>query len=150
MLARHLFETGSLKKAEEFRFYLSGGFKAAIPYLIGLAEAVRSVDGRCLRDLGAEQAHAGPRPVAGQGVRAARDGRAGRAVDPAAAAPAGRGGGPRGTGRIRPGRKVPGELRGTFSTATRTRRWAAREYELTAFGAGLRALFGFGPEGFTG
>lgn len=30
---------------EEFRFYLSGGFKAAIPYLIGLAEGLRSVGG---------------------------------------------------------------------------------------------------------
>ena len=34
------FESGQLVKGEEFRFYLSGGFKAAIPYLIGLAEAV--------------------------------------------------------------------------------------------------------------
>jgi len=29
--------------AEDFRFYLSGGFKAAIPYLIGLAEGLKSV-----------------------------------------------------------------------------------------------------------
>ena len=29
---------------EPFRFYLSGGFKAAIPYLIGLAEGIRSLN----------------------------------------------------------------------------------------------------------
>ena len=40
LLARRIFESGQLVKGEEFRFYLSGGFKAAIPYLIGLAEAV--------------------------------------------------------------------------------------------------------------
>jgi hypothetical protein len=53
-LARNLFKSGALKKDEPFRFYLSGGFKAAIPYLIGMAEAVRSVDRKCLRELGAE------------------------------------------------------------------------------------------------
>lgn len=47
-LARHLFESGTVSSGEEFRFYLSGGFKAAFPYLIGLAEAVRSVDDECL------------------------------------------------------------------------------------------------------
>jgi len=30
---------------EEFSVYLSGGFKAAIPYLIGLAEGLRSIGG---------------------------------------------------------------------------------------------------------
>lgn len=53
MLARQVFASGSLKEPEEFRFYLSGGFKAAIPYLIGLAEAVRSVDRECLEAIGA-------------------------------------------------------------------------------------------------
>lgn len=52
VLARNLFTMGKLSKGEEFRFYLSGGYKAAIPYLIGLAEAVRSVDARRLRQLG--------------------------------------------------------------------------------------------------
>jgi hypothetical protein len=53
LLARQVFASGSLKGPEEFRFYLSGGFKAAIPYLVGLAEAVRSVDRRCLEAIGA-------------------------------------------------------------------------------------------------
>jgi hypothetical protein len=52
-LARHVFQYGRLSEAERFQFYLSGGFKAAIPYLIGLAEAVRSIDASRLRDLGA-------------------------------------------------------------------------------------------------
>ena len=55
LLARHVFESGQLVKEEEFRFYLSGGFKAAIPYLIGLAEAVRSIDRSRLRQLGVER-----------------------------------------------------------------------------------------------
>jgi hypothetical protein len=53
VLARHVFESlHGAKQPEEFRFYLSGGYKAAIPYLIGLAEAVRSVDKVTLGQLG--------------------------------------------------------------------------------------------------
>ncbi len=65
LLARHLFASGELAKAEPFRFYLSGGFKAAIPYLIGLAEAVRSIDAKALHELGAGQLMPddGPYPV---------------------------------------------------------------------------------------
>jgi hypothetical protein len=65
LLARHLFASGSLTQPEEFRFNLSGGFKAAIPYLIGMAEAVRSIDGTCLSDIGAGHLmpKAGPYPV---------------------------------------------------------------------------------------
>jgi hypothetical protein len=64
-LARRLFESRQLEKAEEFRFYLSGGYKAAIPYLIGLAEAVRSVDRECLAKLGVRDIMPddGPYPV---------------------------------------------------------------------------------------
>lgn len=53
VLARELFMYGRLKQAEPFRFCLSGGYKATIPYLIGLAEAVRSVDKTRLDELGA-------------------------------------------------------------------------------------------------
>jgi hypothetical protein len=64
LLARHIFQYGQLAGAEEFRFYLSGGFKAAIPYLIGLAEAVRSIDNDRLGDLGVDTvAGPGPYPV---------------------------------------------------------------------------------------
>jgi hypothetical protein len=52
LLARRLFASGTLERNEEFQFILSGGFKASIPYLIGLAETIRSVDDECLRDLG--------------------------------------------------------------------------------------------------
>jgi len=52
LLARRLFASGALERKEEFRFVLSGGFKASIPYLIGLAEIVRSVDDECLHDIG--------------------------------------------------------------------------------------------------
>lgn len=53
VLARDLFKYGQLGKAEPFWFHLSGGYKAAIPYLIGMAEAVRSVDAAQLARLGA-------------------------------------------------------------------------------------------------
>jgi hypothetical protein len=43
LLGRNLLDTGGLKDREPFRFYLSGGFKAAIPYLIGLAEGLASI-----------------------------------------------------------------------------------------------------------
>lgn len=52
VLARDLFRYGQLGKAEPFWFHLSGGYKAAIPYLIGMAEAVRSVDAARLAQLG--------------------------------------------------------------------------------------------------
>lgn len=45
MLGRRLLDEGGIDPAEPFRFYLSGGFKAAIPYLIGLAEGLRSLPG---------------------------------------------------------------------------------------------------------
>jgi hypothetical protein len=41
-LGHSLHEDTQLRK-QPFRFYLSGGFKAAIPYLIGLAEGLRSL-----------------------------------------------------------------------------------------------------------
>jgi hypothetical protein len=52
-LACRLFESGCLTEDDDFRFYLSGGFKAAIPYLIGMAEAIRSLDETRLAELGA-------------------------------------------------------------------------------------------------
>jgi hypothetical protein len=52
VLASDLFQYGKLDRGEPFRFCLSGGYKAAIPYLIGLAEAVRSVDESRLTQLG--------------------------------------------------------------------------------------------------
>lgn len=150
LLARHVFRNGQLQQAEEFRFYLSGGFKAAIPYLIGLAEAVRSVDRRCLRALGAEHVmpDQGPYPVrafvlhetAGPGAPSIRLPLrmliAGAVREELAVFGA--------DGRFR------GQLPRDLLCGYAYEAVGAREYELTAFGAGLRVLFGFGPEGFAG
>jgi hypothetical protein len=150
LLARHVFRDGQLQKAEEFRFYLSGGFKAAIPYLIGLAEAVRSVDGRCLRALGVEHVMPdhGPYPVrafvlhetAGPGAPSIRLPLrmlvAGAVREELAV--------------FRSNGRFQGELPRDLLSGYAYEAVGAREYELTAFGAGLRVLFGFGPEGFTG
>jgi len=43
-LGHHLVESARIAADEPFLFYLSGGYKAAIPYLIGLAEGLRSLD----------------------------------------------------------------------------------------------------------
>jgi hypothetical protein len=149
MLARHVFRDGHLKKAEEFRFYLSGGFKAAIPYLIGLAEAVRSVDESCLRALNAVDVAPDewPYPVtafvlhetAGPGapsIRLPLRMLAAEAIrDELADFDA--------NGRFR------GDLRRDLLCGYAYEPVGANEYEITAFGAGLRALFGSGPEGLT-
>jgi hypothetical protein len=44
LLGHNLLGAKGVHQGEPFRFYLSGGFKAAIPYLIGLAEGLRSLD----------------------------------------------------------------------------------------------------------
>lgn len=152
LLARNLFASRQLRHAEDFRFYLSGGFKAAVPYLIGLAEAVRSVDVTRLRQLGVADLMPGggpPYPV-----------RAFVLHETAA----------RGTSaielplRLLVADSVREELTGFGASGTRAgvrgygllsgyayevRGPAGRETcELTAFGEGLRALFGVGPEDF--
>ncbi|MGH3119532.1 MAG: hypothetical protein ACRDND_00675 [Streptosporangiaceae bacterium] len=43
VFGRNLLDSGQVGDEEPFRFYLSGGFKAAIPYLIGLAEGLASL-----------------------------------------------------------------------------------------------------------
>jgi hypothetical protein len=55
ILARNVFKYGALEPAEKFKFALSGGYKASTPYLIGMAEAIRSVDKRLLDELSAGQ-----------------------------------------------------------------------------------------------
>jgi hypothetical protein len=60
VFGRNLLDSGQVTEEEGFRFYLSGGFKAAIPYLIGLAEGLASlpeagpVDAYVLHDSGRE------------------------------------------------------------------------------------------------
>lgn len=149
-LARRLFASGNLAKAEEFRFYLSGGFKAAIPYLVGMAEAVRSVDVDLLKRLG--KAHlmpaTGPWPVSAFILHEDAEPNA-----PAIRLPL----------RRLVAESVRKELTG-WETGQRTGKpdWGLLEgyayevtdgapgretYELTAFGTGLRALFGLSREG---
>jgi hypothetical protein len=62
LLAGRLFASGVLDPGEDFQFILSGGYKASIPYLIGLAETIRSVDDDCLRDLGVPGLTPAPEP----------------------------------------------------------------------------------------
>jgi hypothetical protein len=152
-LARHLFESGCLNKDEPFRFYLSGGFKAAIPYLIGMAEAVRSVDRTCLRDLGAEKLMPdnGPWRVDAYVLHetAGRDTPAIRLPLRLLDADAVR---YELTGfdahRRRPGKPSPALLNGYAYEAIG--RPGQEVYGLTAFGEGLRELFGVRYEGYGG
>ena len=149
-LARRLFASGDLSRAEEFRFYLSGGFKAAIPYLVGMAEAVRSVDDTCLRPLGKAglMPASGPWPVSAYMLHEDAGPNA-----PAIRLPL----------RRLVAESVRKELTG-WESGRRTGKpdWGLLEgyayevtggapggetYELTAFGTGLRALFGLSREG---
>lgn len=157
LLARRLFSSGSLHKAEEFRFYLSGGYKAAIPYLIGMAEAVQSVDAQSLSGTGA--AHlmpkSGPYPVKAYMLHEAKPD---TPETPPIKLP---------LRRIvadvvrneltgykdgqRTGMPVPAILDGYAYEVTRGGRDKEKwELTLTPFGAGLSALFGLTREGFGG
>jgi hypothetical protein len=128
----HSLRYGVAHRGEPFRCYLSGGFKAAIPYLIGLAEGLRSladagpVDAIVLHEL----TESGPIKLP---LR-----------------------------RMAPG-LVKQELAGFGADGVR--RQAAKNsflegyayeqqddstWRLTAFGEGLRALFGHSPEGTGG
>jgi hypothetical protein len=152
LLARHLFASGSLKEPEEFRFNLSGGFKAAIPYLIGMAEAVRSIDATCLSDIGAADLmpKVGPYPVTAYVEHET----AGPEAQPI-----------RLPLRLLDAEAVRYEL-GEFGESTRhglpdgallngyayecSGKKGKEICTLTAFGQGLRELFGIGPEGYGG
>jgi hypothetical protein len=128
-LGRNLVRSGDLRKDEPFIFCLTGGFKATMPYLIGLAEGLRSLDSGhpvnafILHETAAQ--HAPPirlplrRLIASQ-VEQELSGfdRSGiRATTPS-----------------------PSLLNGYAYEATNGR------CVLTAFGEGLRALFGVSPE----
>ena len=148
-LALRILRVREAQKGEEFRFYLSGGFKAAIPYLIGLAEAVRSIDQTRLRSLGVEHLMPddGPFPVQAFVLHET----AGHAAPPirlplrrliaAAVRQELTGFDERGRRSGRPG---SGLLEGyAYEASGRPRN---EIYELTAFGEGLRALFGVTAE----
>jgi hypothetical protein len=153
LLGRSLFASGSLRPAEEFRFYLSGGFKAAIPYLVGLAEAVRSVDVTCLERLGRADLMPGPGPWP---VKAFMLHEAAAPGTPPIELPL-----RRIVARVvrneltewengqRTGVPDQGLLEG-YAYEVASGPPGKERCELTAFGAGLRALFGLSREGLGG
>lgn len=152
LLARNLFASSCLTRAEEFRFCLSGGFKAAIPYMIGTAEAVRSLDVVCLGELGAADLmpESGPYPVtayvehetAGEDALPIRLPL--RLLDAEAVRYELREFGE----RSRRGLPDKALLNGYAYECSGGR--GKQTCTLTAFGEGLRELFGIGPEGFGG
>jgi hypothetical protein len=130
-LGRNLLRSGELCGGEPFRFHLSGGFKAAIPYLIGLAEGLRSVDLSHPVEAIVQHETAGPgaapirlplrrfiaeqveQELSGYDSSGTRNGEPGAAL-----------------------------LKGYAYEVSRN----GKKCTLTAFGAGLRALFGLGEE----
>jgi hypothetical protein len=139
-LARDVLRSGELAKGEPFRFYLSGGFKAAIPYLIGLAEGLRSLG----QQPGVMSA---PHPVtafvlhetAGKGeppIRLPLRRLIATQVEQELSR--------FDVSGVRDGVPSPALLDGYAYEVE------GKQCTLTAFGEGLRALFGVGPEGSGG
>jgi hypothetical protein len=154
-LARDLFRYGQLKHAERFQFCLSGGFKAAIPYLIGMAEAVRSIDEWRLKELHADGVMPGdgpPYPVEAYVLHES----APEGTDPirlplrhliaSAVRKELAGFGDESTQWVRRDRGVPGA--GVLEGYAYTVKGSSRREtcKLTAFGVGLRALLGIPAE----
>jgi hypothetical protein len=130
-LGRNLLNTPDIGAAEPFRFYLSGGFKAAIPYLIGLAEGLRSVDPG--RDVSAWVLHDTTRSAAIRlPLRRFITGTVQEQLQGFA------------TDGTRPGKPGgPAVLEGyAYEQDPGGKMW-----RLTPFGQGLRSLFGLGSEG---
>jgi hypothetical protein len=154
LLAWHLFASGSLKQpAEEFHFHLSGGFKATVPYLIGMAEAVHSIDATCFAGMGVANLmpKTGPYPVRAYVEHDTAGPQASLIQLPLRRLPAG-------TIRQELSRYTKSEsgewTRGTVPSPALLEGYAydidGGRCKLTAFGAGLRALFVSPAEGFGG
>ena len=114
------------RPGEEFRFYLSGGYKATIPYLIGLAEGVRGlakarVTAWVLHETTDTVIRLPLRKLAGDVVRSQLAHFTGLVSD-----------------REPKGLQLDGYA---YEWSDERRRW-----ELTAFGVGLRNLFGLPAE----
>jgi hypothetical protein len=127
-LGRNLLDSAELGADDDFRFYLSGGFKATIPYLIGLAEGLNSLPeaGPVLAFVRHETSHDSGlirlplRRMYPESVR--------RELKDLTATPS----------------KIvlnPDFLKGYAYEET------SGGWQLTAFGAGLKALFGISPPG---
>ena len=114
------------RKSEKVRFYLSGGFKATIPYLIGLAEGMRSCD---QVDVTACVLHEATEATIELPLRRLYRETVEDELEPFAFSD---------VSDIKP--KI-GVLEGYAYEKTADGRW-----ELTAFGAGLKALYGMSNE----
>ena len=150
MLACRLLEGGGVTKDDDFRFYLSGGFKAAIPYLIGMAEAIRSLDETRLEDFTAADLRppGGMFPVKAFVMHEMTD--PPKPIElplrrlPASAIRQELAGY---AGKIRIGKPVPpAVLEGYAYDVARD----GKTCTLTPFGEGLRTLFMVSPEGYMG
>lgn len=158
-LAAELFRSAGLTKTEPFRFYLSGGYKASIPYLIGMAEAIRSVDQKRLDEFhagGAMPKDGSPYPVEAFVLHESANRTA-----PPIRLPLRRlyaevvreelsGFGAADFVRREKGIPEPGMLLGYAYEIQGSRAASRAKCELTAFGAGLREFFGVPSEGYGG
>jgi hypothetical protein len=149
MLACRLLEAGCVTKDDDFRFYLSGGFKAAIPYLIAMAEAIRSLDETRLKDFGAADLKRPGRvfPVKAFVLHEMTD--PPKPIElplrrlPASVIRQELAGY---TGKTRIGKPVPALLEGyAYEVAP-----DGKTCTLTPFGEGLKILFNVPPEGYIG
>jgi hypothetical protein len=132
LLGRNLLDVNGIRPEEPFRFYLSGGFKAAIPYLIGLAEGLRSLDTE--RDIAAYVLHEAATSAAIRlPLRWLMAGWVSEELS---------GFGADGVSRAAPAH--PPLLEGYGYERD------GKVWRLTPFGEGLRALFGLVPEGLGG
>lgn len=134
MLGKALVERAGIPSDEPVRFYLSGGYKAAIPYLIALAEGLRSL----ASDTGARQvdAYVLHEDTQGDAIRLPLR----RFTPPSIRTELGGGWDRDGRRTTLPG---AGLLEGyAYEPAGDGKGW-----RLTAFGDGLRALFGLSGEG---
>jgi len=132
LLGHNLLGANGISPEEPFCFYLSGGFKAAIPYLIGLAEGLRSLDPK--RDVSAYVLHEATKSAAIRlPLRRLIAKRVKQELD----------------GFDKAGRKaVDGNALALLEGYCYER--DGQTWQLTAFGEGLRALFGLLQEGFGG
>jgi hypothetical protein len=127
-LGRNLLDRVARNGEEPFRFYLSGGFKAAIPYLIGLAEGLRSVN-----EAGPVDAWVLHETTASDAIRLPL-----RRMSATVARQEVSGFDQEGRRRRKPKLLLDGYA---------YEQVADGEWQLTAFGEGLRVLFGLPPEG---
>lgn len=131
-LGRDLLRPGVAGAGEPFRFYLSGGYKAAIPYLIGLAEGIRSLDpDRPVRAFVLHERAADEAPLIELPLRYLIADEVERELS-------------RFVDGVRKSVPLPSTLHGYAYDIV------GKECRLTAFGVGLRALFGCDIPGLGG